>query len=131
MAVITYTAQRSVMANHVVGTQYTFEILLNKFDRIPKRKQNTATSLSGLTQTLLHRIDISYQAATIPTNSQNKIDQLREFLDSVAAGEEFTLDALGSLSEAHAPQTYKVEGDYAENMVDITGYYSFSFKCKL
>ena len=128
MAHIVYTAKRSVIDSHSIYTEYEFEVALNKFDRSAKREQETAASLSGVRFTVLHRIDLFFDVSTVPINDGSVIDQMREFLDSVAGGEEFYLDVYGTIAAPDAPKTLVIDGDYTENMVDISGFYSFSFK---
>lgn len=131
MAVISYTAKRSIAANRELNKVYKFEIPLTQFKRVSKRAHNTATSLSGAKQVLLHRIDYNYQCSTIPVNDASMITQMREFLDSVAGGETFYMDGLGSLSSPDNTQSFTIDGDYDEQLIDITGYYQFSFGCNV
>lgn len=128
MSHIVYTAKRSVMDSHSIETEYEFEVALNKFERSAKREQETSPSLSGVRFTVLHRIDVFYDISTVPLSDLLVIDQMREFLDSVAAGEQFTLDVYGEIGAPDDPRTFIIDGDYKENMVDISGFYSFSFK---
>lgn len=128
MASIIYTAKRSVIDSHSELTEYEFEVALNKFERSAKRDQETSPSLSGLRYTVLHRIDIGFDVSTIPIKDTDLLDQMREFLDSVAGGESFSIDVFGTALAPNNALELILDGDYTENMVDISGYYAFSFK---
>lgn len=128
MAHIVYTAKRSVTDSHSIDTEYEFEIALNKFERSAKREQETAPSLAGVRFTVLHRIDVFYDVSTIPIKDTDAIDQMREFLDSVAGGEEFSIDVFGTIATADSPKILMIDGDYSETMVDVSGFYTFQFK---
>lgn len=128
MAHIVYTAKRSIIDAHSAETEYEFEIDLGKFDRSTKREQETSSSLVGVRFTVLHRIDVFYSATTAPVNSSSDIDQMREFLDSVAGGEEFTIDPMGTILTPDNPRTLTIDGDYTESQVGESQYYTFSFK---
>lgn len=128
MSHIVYTAKRSVIDSHSIDTEYEFEIALNKFERSAEREQDTSSSLSGSRFTVLHRIDIFYDISTVPIKSTSAIAQMRELLDSVAGGEEFTIDVFGEIGSPDNPKVFVIDGNYKESMVDISGFYTFSFK---
>lgn len=128
MASIIYTAKRSLIDSHSAETEYSFEVALNKFERSPKREKETSASLSGNRFTVLHRIDMFFEVSTVPIKDISLIYQMREFLDSVAAGESFIIDAFGTELQPYQQKVVEIDGDYSESMVDISGYYAFSFK---
>lgn len=130
MAVIKYTAKRRVDASRVAGVEYSFEAPLAAFNAHTKRNQSTATSLSGKSTTLLHSLKRSYEVSTVPVNGTALIAQIREFLDSVAGGEEFEIDVYGSMLAPASPLLLKLDGDYSESLIDLTGFYVFDFKVK-
>lgn len=55
-------------------------------------------------------------------------DQVIEFLDSVAAGEAWTLDVYGTEATPDDPRTYIIQGDYNETLVDITGFWQYAWQ---
>lgn len=118
MAVINYTAKRNVTGGRTIGNSYNLTLNFVRFTRKPKRHVNTAKSLSGREFTTLHRLDQFYDAQTAPESDSSTLDQTREFLDSVAGGEVFQIDSAD----------YKIDGDPQESLVEISGYYSFSFR---
>lgn len=128
MSAITYTAKRNVDASRIEDVIYVFNVGLTQFTRNVNRQQNTTTSLSGERFTTLHRLDETYDISTVPINDSALLVQMREFLDSVAGGESFSVDAFGSVGSADNPITLVLDGNYTESLVDLTGFYSFSFK---
>ncbi|AFT71815.1 hypothetical protein B5T_03549 [Alloalcanivorax dieselolei B5] len=68
MAVITYTAKRSLMDGHVAGQSYEFEVLLSDWTPDSDPETSSSTSLSGRKFTTLHRIEKSFSAQTIPVD---------------------------------------------------------------
>jgi len=128
MAAITYTAidRGDLVSGHSELTEYSFDVPIESFQKSIKREQSTVSSLSGKRFTSLMRLDVFYSAKTVPTDDQSTIDNMREFLSSVAAGETFTIDLFGSVSTPDNPVTFKLDGDTGEDLNIIS--YSFSFK---
>jgi len=114
---ITYTAKRSISGGRSYGTSYAFDVPLVRADRTATRQISTAVSLSGRRFTNFHRLDIGFTAQTAPIDTATVIDQMVEFLDSCAGGEIFDI----------AGTNYVLDGDYSQSLVDISGFYSFTF----
>lgn len=127
MSAITYTAKRNVDGSRTSGIVYSFDVNLNQYTRQVDRHADTMVSLSGTRITTFHRIDENYNVSTVPINDSTLLTQMREFLDSVAGGETFTLDAFGSVASPDNAITFVLE-NYTETLVDLSGFYSFSFK---
>lgn len=128
MATITFTARRSLIAGHNDGDQITFEIPLRSASRSPRRMTEVAKSLSGRRMTrLMHRED-RRNFQTPPFNSPTLKAQMVEFLDSVAAGEPWTLDVSGAAAYPSDIGTYILQGDYSETLVDQTGFWQYSWQ---
>jgi hypothetical protein len=123
MATITYTAKRSVISGHTAGTVYDIEIDFAKFDPSKERHIETAVSLSGNTQTRLHRIDNLYDIETdsIPEALQ---PQVEEFFDSVAGGELFTIDLFG------VTYIVRITDDPKFTRAATTRRFSYSFRVR-
>jgi len=128
MSAITYTAKRNISDGRSALTEYSFEVPLLNFDREPLRKKSVSASLSGIRHTVLHRIDNFYKIKTAPIKNTTLLNQMREFIDSVAAGETFTIDAFGTIAAPNNPLSFEIDGDYSESLVEISGFYSFSFR---
>lgn len=128
MAVISYIAKRNISGGRLDGVNYLIEIPLTDFTRSVKRHGSQSTSLSGIKFETFHRIDVSRQVKTVPIKDVDLLDQMREFLDSCAGGEVFTIDLLGTPAEPDNPIPLTLDGDYSEALVDLSGFYSFSFK---
>jgi hypothetical protein len=116
-----------LVAGHSELTEYSFNYPLAKFDRAVARSQSTAVSLSGVRATTFHNIEHRLTVATAPENDPEMLAQMREFLQSIVAGESFTIDAYGTVLTPQSPQTYVLDGNYSEKLVDFSGFYSFSF----
>lgn len=129
MSAIIYDAvdRGDLISGHTEGTEYSFDYLLRTFNRSTKRRQNTVVSLSGRRVTTLHHIKSSYTVETVPENDATSLANMREFLTSVVAGEEFTIDVFGSVATPDNPRSFVLTGDFSETLVDPTGFYTFSF----
>lgn len=132
MANITYFAvdRGKLISGHSEGTEYNLDVPISNFQESTRRKQKTITSLSGQNTTILHHIIRRASVSTSPSEETAVIDGMREFLDSVAGGEVFQIDLYGSSATPLDPKNYRLEGNYSESLVDITGFYKFSFKVK-
>ena len=129
MAVITYIAARSLVAGHTAGDEYAIEIPFSRWDRVAKREAETIRTLSGNSFTRLHRIDTSYDAGTVPVDDTALINQMREFLASVAGGEEFTVDPLGTIAAPDQEFAVEIEGDPTESRQQ-NFWFSFQFRVR-
>ena len=83
MTAITYTAQRSLVSGHSADTVYSFDVKINRYDRSTKAEKSPAVSLSGVTETIFHRLDEFRDISTPPLTGAVS-DQMIEFLDSVS-----------------------------------------------
>ncbi len=132
MAAITYTAKRSLMDGHVAGQSYEFEVLLSDWTPDSDPETSSSTSLSGRKFTTLHRIEKSFSAQTIPVDKLGDeaelANQIAEWRDSVAAGEAFTIDPLGTLGDD--PLEVELDGKVRESLYNSVGYYTYSFKVR-
>jgi hypothetical protein len=131
MAVFTYFAKRSIIGGHTLGDDYSIEIDLQTID--PKRASRTAkkTALNGTT------IETVYQNNTegwsILTDhialgaSEDLPLEWVEFLDSVAGGEAFDFDALGTIASPRNVQSVKMQGNSQFQRVGTTQNMTVSF----
>lgn len=129
MAAITYIAKDrgELISGHSALTEYSFDVSLSGFNRSSTRVHDEHASLSGVRVTNYHRTDHTYAITTQQTTSVTNIEQMREFLTSVSAGEEFTLDPFGSVASPDSPKAVKIKGNYSEQMSQ-GGFVSFSFE---
>jgi len=121
MATITYIAKRSLMAGHVEGEEYTFEVPISDWTPRPRRQAASSTSLSGRRFDRLTRIDREWRVSTVAEDDEAKLAQLEEFLDSVAGGETFEITHSGTL------RTCQIDGDPSWSLVNSVGFYSVNF----
>lgn len=128
MSAIQYTAidRGDLVSGHTENTVYTFDVPLKSFNRSIKRKQNTATSLSGRRLTTLHHIKNTYKLQTAPVNDSAVLASMREFMTSVMAGEQFSIDVYGSVAVPNSFSEFVLISDVSETLVDIAGFYSYS-----
>ena len=129
MAVITYIARRSLVSGHVEGDEYAIEIPFNQWDDAPEKEESGVVTLSGKPYDRLHRIDMFYDAGTVPVDDKILIAQMREFLYSVYGGEEFTVDPLGTIAAPDQGYAVKLKGKHKETRTQNT-YFSFSFRVR-
>ncbi|EDM47749.1 hypothetical protein [Marinobacter algicola] len=130
MATITFIAERSLVSGHVAGDQIIFEVPLSKSsaNRSPRRAVEETKSLSGRRMTrLMHRENLR-NLQTPPFNDDALKAQIVEFLDSVVAGEAWTLDLFGTPDAPDSPQTFIIQGDYRETFVDQTGFWQYAWQ---
>lgn len=128
MGTFVYTAQRSLIASHTVGEAYALEIGLQASPRRRHVEKNAVRSKGGKMEVLRHYADVQRSITFEPVNGV-LLDQLREFLDSVEGGEQFSADLYGSSS---ALTIYKRSDDeYQEELFQEQGridldYYQIS-----
>lgn len=128
MATITYIAERSLILGRTAGEQVSFEVRLRSADRSPRRVTEGAQSLSGRRMTRLMYRENRYSFQTPPFKNDAQKAQMIEFLDSVAGGEVFTVDVYGTPANPNNPINLKIQGDYTEQLVDITGFWRYSWQ---
>jgi len=128
MATITFIATRSLLSGHITGDQIAFELPLRAADRSPQRMTREAQSLSGRRMTRLMHRENNRSFQTPPFKDDSLKAQIIEFLDSVAAGETWTLDVYGTEAIPDDPRAYIIQGDYAETRVDITGFWQYNWQ---
>ena len=102
---IDYTALRSLKSGHTAGTDYTINIGVTVSDRMSPIVGKRHIARAGDGSTVIHREDKKYSVTTqlVNASSTPDLDDLREFVDSVKAGEEFQLDIDGTT------QTYIID----------------------
>ncbi len=123
---IVYTALRSIQSGHTVDTDYTINLNISVANRLPNIDATINKSISGARVTTLRSSLFTYDITStlVSTSTTPDIDDLREFLDSVKHGEQFTLDISG------ATVTYtldKTANPYQE-VSETVGYYRYSFR---
>lgn len=124
---INWTPTRALVG---AGSDGKIEISLQRFDREMKTIAKESRALDGTTETTLHRIDFTSPVQTVPTSDAALKAKFREFASSVAAGETFTFDALGTeASPDNAINVAMVMGTYKENRESVL-YFSYSFKVR-
>lgn len=128
---IIYTAKRNLISGHSADTEYEFDVNVSGYDRTSKPNSETSVSIDqSAVQTLLHGIEESYAIRTIPLpDTSTKALQMREFLDSVVSGEDFTVDLYGTVSTIDDPIIVTLSGDYTESRVSMHNIiFSFSVR---
>ncbi len=124
---LTWTPLRDLVG---AGSDGKIETSIRKFPRKVKPIVRQATSLNGNTETVLHRVDYVISVSTIAISGTTTRDKMREFASSVAAGETFTFDALGSEANPDNPLIVTmIPNTYSESYLgDLI--YSYSFQVK-
>jgi len=95
---IDYTALRSVKSGHSASTSYTINVDLTQADRSAVSTGAQLASLNDNVVTTVHNLGTTYSVSTVLLTSSTtpSILDMREFLDSVKAGETFTTDITGT-----------------------------------
>lgn len=132
MAAFQFTAKRSLATGYTVGDTVEIAIRLRAADKKTTAVRNVHTSIGGARITRLQRIDVSYACQTIPIKNgvvapetENFVDLMRMFLDSVIAGEEFLAEFFSDVIDSNSA-SYEMDGDYSESYTQPDRY-SFDF----
>lgn len=97
MAVITYTARRSLIGGHSIGVAYQIETMFWARPRARVYHGHQSVTLSGLVESHLYRIEGSYQITSDIVAPAN-LGLWREFIDSVMNRETFNIDFTGTIA---------------------------------
>lgn len=121
---ITYTPTRQIAggAGELSGD-------LSVYDRDQKTDATASVSLSGKQQTTFNRVDVFYQVSSVPVE-RTEWAKWREFGASVAAGELFTFDALGTKAVPDNPVNVRADLNSFKETRNGNNYITFSFKCR-
>ena len=112
------------------GSDGKLEIGISQEDRRSSKDIKEARALSGLTETILHRIDYETSIKSIPTDDTSIKNKFRELDASVAAGEVFTVDLYGTELEPIDPISVQmVSNTYNETRKGIR-HFEFSFRIR-
>jgi hypothetical protein len=132
----TYTARRSIASGHSLASIYTLALYAQSLIPVdnPVREQNIAND--GTEENLLFRIDTTWQITTDWVNDSGSaptpMDLLREFLRSVAGGEQFTFDPTGYASDVNPQAAKLVPGTlYYQRVATNMNTYQVSFSVRM
>jgi hypothetical protein len=92
--IITYTAQRSLIAGHVADNDYALVIGTTAIPRSRVANRVQQKTLSGKIETLYFGADNNWRVNFEPVRG-NTLAALREMLDSTESGELFRMTLLG------------------------------------
>ena len=132
MAVFTYIAKDrgSLVSGHSDGTEYSIEIELAEWLPTNNKEESVTRPIDGPKFTVLHRIERGFNFKTVSTEDQTIIDGLIEMFDSVAAGEEFSIDPYGSIAVPDESFDVSIDGNYRQTR-EFQVEFSFSAKVDL
>lgn len=108
MTAVTYTAKRSLIPGHSANTSYSIDLPVVTMPVSRQVDRERQQSISGNRETIrfyaceLWDVTLAVQYGTAAA-------QVKEFLDSVEAGEPFTFDPYGSANTPHNPMTGEIE----------------------
>lgn len=127
MAVVSYLAKRSLKAGVSIGQSVEFEFLCSDIQRRVKVDRSVKKAQGGLREYIKNRSEETYDITTYAVLAED-FDDFRQFLDSVDAGESYTLDPYGSIGTPVQPMLCQMDEDgYTENRVSVR-YLSTSFR---
>lgn len=121
---IDYTAKRSIKTGHTATTGYTINIDVAVYDRSSSISGNQVKSLSGNTVTTVNNdlIKLNINTVLVSSTTTPDIDDMREFLDSVKAGETFQLDSVNYILDS-------ISSPYSEAREGVN-YFRYSFMAR-
>lgn len=121
MSYIEYVATESIMVGHVASVTYGMACQLTKADRRVETLKSSQRSLSGRRETLYFGKIATWDITFFPVPNE-EADWIREFLDSTADGQVFTLDPYGTRdSPVMAMAVTREDAGYTERRVTLTG----------
>ncbi|MBU6952292.1 hypothetical protein [Hahella sp. HN01] len=126
---IEYVARRFIAPGHAVGGNYWIDVKLTRCDFDAQIEAQTTTALSGKSKTLLHRIDQTYDIATVYMNKPEELAEMREFLGSVSGGESFMVSLYGDRASLLQPAMLSPI-TWKEERYVTTDYLRYSFKMR-
>jgi len=109
---VTYAASRSIIGGHTSGETYSIDLKVTDISIERQPSLEVQQSLDGHRETIRFNA-VEIYAVTLGEHTASEILQIREFLDSVEAREDFTFDAYGSSNVPVLPMTASI---------DSTGY---------
>jgi hypothetical protein len=96
MAYAIYTAKRSLAPNHAPSLTYTLQLVLSRADRRTTPSIRRQESLSGRIETRYYGSPVTWDVEVAPFPASH-LPLYREFLDSTADGQQFTMNFLSEL----------------------------------
>lgn len=96
MALIRYTARRSLRPGILAGTVHDFAVGWRRWDESRLFERRDTFAIGGARQSILDRVDTQIQLETT-VHGPEEVLQLREFIDSVAGGETFEVSETSAL----------------------------------
>lgn len=109
MANFAYTAKRKLTSGTTYGDAKSIDIDLQRWDPTTEPVKDSLTALSGKRTATLHRLEVLHEVQSDYIESADKA-KWDEFAASVAAGETFTFDALGTDASPDSPVSVTLEG---------------------
>lgn len=112
------------------GQSYSIDFEASAVDPTDTDTKNRVITWGGRAESILLRQERSWMLRTLPLAAAAQA-QWREFLASVAASEEFTLDPLGTLASPVAPfQAELLTSTHAPKRVGVSAYVTYDFKAR-
>jgi len=96
MAYAIYTAKRSLAPGHVATIVYTLPLVLTRADRRNSHNIRRQESLSGRVETRYYAAPVTWDVEVAPFRASH-LPLIREFLDSTADGQQFSINLLSNL----------------------------------
>ncbi len=111
------------------GQSYELELGLQRIELSEKSVTNTAESLSGVRETLLHRDTYYYDVTTLFITGA-ELPQWQEFMASVKAGEIFSFDPYGTVASPDNVVSVTLDGEPRYQRIGTGLLYSISFRMR-
>lgn len=110
MTAVTYTALRSIIGGHSINVSYSLDLSCTEITPSRRPSVTKNQSLSGRRESLRFFAEEIYSVELAPL-AGDALAAVREFLDSVEAGEPFTFDPYGTSNVPRDPQAAEIDGD--------------------
>lgn len=133
MSYVTYTALRQLTSGHTAGATYDLDILGTSNRRLAVDK-TIIKSEEGQTITLFNREEIIYRIQTkvFGVSVVDQIENIQEFLHSVARGESFTYYPISEIGDITNPLNVILDGTrWNENRVGIRNNFRYNFELRV
>ena len=100
MATVNYKAKRSLISGHVLDVNYDLDLRLRDMDRQRQPVKTESRSQGGASETVYDRADVVWAITSAIYVDGAALENLREFLDSAEAGEQFQWSKYGSAGDS-------------------------------
>lgn len=100
MATVNYKALRSIISGHTVDVNFDLDLRIRDMNRSRSSIKSESRSQGGSSETVYQRADVTWELNTAVYLDGAPLLNLREFLDSCEAGEQFQWSKYGKAGDS-------------------------------